>query len=140
VRLCSLEIDDQFNFGDLLYRQVARLLAFKYPANVTAGQTIGFYKAASIARQAASGDIAEHILIAYLGPQTGPRVLAGQIRRGSGEAIAAVLWSSVWVDDHIGHSPSDIRSLHSVPRHNQFPSSPHGMRSLQARILQAIRR
>ena len=28
------------------------------------------------------------------GPQTGPRVLAGRIRRGSGEAIAAVLWSS----------------------------------------------
>ena len=38
--------------------------------------------------------IAENVLIAYLGPQTGPRVLAGQIRRGSGEAIAAVLWSS----------------------------------------------
>jgi adenylate cyclase len=38
--------------------------------------------------------IAENILIAYLGSQTGPRVLAGQIRRGTGEAIAAVLWSS----------------------------------------------
>src|SRR5215471_427517 len=38
--------------------------------------------------------IAENVLIAYLGPQTGPRALAGQIRRGSGEAIAAVLWSS----------------------------------------------
>jgi adenylate cyclase len=38
--------------------------------------------------------IAENVLNAYLGPQTGPRVLAGQIRRGSGEAIAAVLWSS----------------------------------------------
>ena len=38
--------------------------------------------------------IAENILKAYLGPQTGPRVLAGQIRRGTGEAIAAVLWSS----------------------------------------------
>jgi adenylate cyclase len=38
--------------------------------------------------------IAENVLIAYLGRQTGPRVLAGQIRRGSGEAIAAVLWSS----------------------------------------------
>ena len=38
--------------------------------------------------------IAENVLIAYLGSQTGPRVLAGQIRRGSGEAIAAVLWSS----------------------------------------------
>ena len=38
--------------------------------------------------------IAENVLAAYLGPQTGPRVLAGQIRRGSGRAIAAVLWSS----------------------------------------------
>ena len=38
--------------------------------------------------------IAENVLIAYLGRQTGPRVLAGQIRRGTGEAVAAVLWSS----------------------------------------------
>jgi adenylate cyclase len=38
--------------------------------------------------------IAENILTAYLGPQTGPKVLAGQIRRGSGEALSAVLWSS----------------------------------------------
>jgi adenylate cyclase len=38
--------------------------------------------------------IAENVLKAYLGLQTGRKVLAGQIRRGSGEAIAAVLWSS----------------------------------------------
>jgi adenylate cyclase len=38
--------------------------------------------------------IAENVLKAYLGPQTGRRVLAGQIRRGSGESIAAALWSS----------------------------------------------
>jgi len=38
--------------------------------------------------------IAENVLKAYLGPQTGPKVLAGQIRRGTGEEIAAVLWSS----------------------------------------------
>jgi adenylate cyclase len=38
--------------------------------------------------------IAENVLKAYLGPHTGPRVLAGQIRRGTGEAIDAVLWSS----------------------------------------------
>lgn len=38
--------------------------------------------------------VAENVLKAYLGPLTGPRVLAGQIRRGTGEAIAAVLWSS----------------------------------------------
>src|ERR1700761_7232467 len=38
--------------------------------------------------------IASNILSAYLGPKTGPRVLAGQIRRGTGEEITAVLWSS----------------------------------------------
>jgi len=38
--------------------------------------------------------IAQNVLRAYLGPQTGPKVLAGQIRRGSGEAISAVVWSS----------------------------------------------
>jgi adenylate cyclase len=38
--------------------------------------------------------IATYILNAYLGPKTGPKVLAGQIRRGSGEEITVVLWSS----------------------------------------------
>ena len=39
--------------------------------------------------------IASNILNAYLGPKTGPKVLAGQIRRGAGEEITAVLWSSI---------------------------------------------
>jgi adenylate cyclase len=34
------------------------------------------------------------VLNAYLGPKTGPRVLAGQIRRGTGEELLVVLWSS----------------------------------------------
>ena len=38
--------------------------------------------------------IASNMLNAYLGPKTGPKVLAGQIRRGTGEEITAVLWSS----------------------------------------------
>lgn len=38
--------------------------------------------------------IAENVLKAYLGPQTGPLVLAGKIRRGTGDTIQAVLWSS----------------------------------------------
>src|SRR5579863_8457279 len=38
--------------------------------------------------------IASNLLNAYLGPKTGPRVLAGEIRRGIGEEITAVLWSS----------------------------------------------
>ena len=38
--------------------------------------------------------IASNLLTAYLGPMTGPRVLAGQIRRGQSDTITAVLWSS----------------------------------------------
>ncbi|HEX4411514.1 MAG TPA: adenylate/guanylate cyclase domain-containing protein [Xanthobacteraceae bacterium] len=38
--------------------------------------------------------VAENVLKAYLGSHTGPRVLAGHIRRGTGEAVQAVLWSS----------------------------------------------
>ena len=38
--------------------------------------------------------IASNILAAYLGSKTGDKVLAGQIRRGTGEEITAVLWSS----------------------------------------------
>jgi adenylate cyclase len=38
--------------------------------------------------------IAENVLKAYLGPQTGLLVLAGRIRRGTGDTINAVLWSS----------------------------------------------
>ena len=38
--------------------------------------------------------IASNILAAYLGSTTGSKVLAGQIRRGTGEEITAVLWSS----------------------------------------------
>src|SRR5260370_34950998 len=33
-------------------------------------------------------------LNAYLGAKTGPKVLEGQVRRGTGEEISAVLWSS----------------------------------------------
>ncbi|MGH6982387.1 MAG: adenylate/guanylate cyclase domain-containing protein [Stellaceae bacterium] len=38
--------------------------------------------------------IAANVLNAYLGPNTGPKVLAGRIRRGTGDEMAAVLWSS----------------------------------------------
>jgi adenylate cyclase len=38
--------------------------------------------------------LTRNLLNAYLGPKTGPRVLAGQIRRGMGEELTAVLWSS----------------------------------------------
>src|SRR5207237_9042218 len=35
-----------------------------------------------------------HLLNIYLGPSAVPKVLAGQIRRGTGEALTAILWSS----------------------------------------------
>jgi adenylate cyclase len=38
--------------------------------------------------------IARNVLNAYLGAKTGPKVLAAQISRGTGEEISAVLWSS----------------------------------------------
>jgi adenylate cyclase len=40
------------------------------------------------------GKIAEHVLDAYLGGRIGKRVLAGDIKRGSGETIDAVVWVS----------------------------------------------
>ena len=49
---------------------------------------------ALIADMRAQRQIAENVLTAYLGPQTGPRVLEGRIRRGSGERISAAIWSS----------------------------------------------
>ena len=65
---------------------------------------------ALIADMRAQRQIAENVLSAYLGPQTGPRVLAGHIRRGQGERIQAAIWSS----DLRGftafsdHAPSEI--------------------------------
>ncbi len=38
--------------------------------------------------------LSRNVLNAYLGANTGPKVLAGQIRRGTGEPLSAVLWSS----------------------------------------------
>jgi adenylate cyclase len=38
--------------------------------------------------------LTRNLINAYLGPKTGPLVLAGQIRRGMGQELTAVLWSS----------------------------------------------
>ncbi len=38
--------------------------------------------------------LTRNLLNAYLGSKAGPKVLAGQIRRGTGEELTAVLWSS----------------------------------------------
>jgi adenylate cyclase len=47
--------------------------------------------------------LTRNLLAAYLGERTGPKVLDGQIRRGVGIALNAVLWSS------------DLRDLPSAP-------------------------
>jgi adenylate cyclase len=49
---------------------------------------------ALVADMRSQRQIAENVLGAYLGAQTGPRVLAGEIRRGSGQPISAAIWSS----------------------------------------------
>jgi len=38
--------------------------------------------------------LTRNLLNAYLGAKAGPKVLAGQIRRGTGEELTAILWSS----------------------------------------------
>jgi adenylate cyclase len=48
----------------------------------------------------ALGRIAENVLAAYIGERSGRRVLAGEIKRGSGEVIDAI----VWVSDMRGYS------------------------------------
>src|SRR4029450_644968 len=52
--LRSLEIQDQFDLGDLLNSKVGRLLAFQNAANIDAGYAIGVGDNASKAHQAAS--------------------------------------------------------------------------------------
>jgi adenylate cyclase len=67
--------------GGFLEREIADLTAVSERLSIVADMN-------------SQRQIAENVLKAYLGPQTGRKVLAGQIRRGSGESIAAVLWSS----------------------------------------------
>jgi adenylate cyclase len=52
--------------------------------------------------------ITHNLLTAYLGANTGPKVLTGQIRRGTGMELTAVLWSS------------DLRGF--TPRSDRLPS------------------
>src|SRR5262249_54240169 len=40
--LGSLQVDDQLDFGGLLYRQIGRLLALENPGGVATGQTVRF--------------------------------------------------------------------------------------------------
>src|SRR5262249_16392150 len=49
----GLEVDNQLDFGGLLDRQVARLLAIENPTGINTSQTIHIRNTASIAHQAA---------------------------------------------------------------------------------------
>ncbi len=51
-RLCGLEVDDEFEFDCLHYRQVGRLLALENTASVDARLTIRIGKTGRVARQA----------------------------------------------------------------------------------------
>ena len=89
----ALPIASQFGFGTHMAAYVA-----DRPGGFTEREVADLASLSArlsvIADMNSQRQIAENILKAYLGPQTGPKVLAGQIRRGSGEAISAVLWSS----------------------------------------------
>ena len=57
--LGGLEIDEEFDLGGLLHRQVGRFLAFENAAGVDADQTQRFRKAPALAHQAAGrGEVA----------------------------------------------------------------------------------
>src|SRR5262245_15246931 len=49
--LSGVEVQEQLDFGGLLHRQIAGLLALEHPAGIDAGQTVGVGDAATIARE-----------------------------------------------------------------------------------------
>jgi adenylate cyclase len=49
---------------------------------------------AAACRMTVRGHVAENVVATYLGRNAGRRVLSGQIRRGDGETLAAVIWYS----------------------------------------------
>lgn len=73
-------------------------LASDRPGGFTDGDCAALQRLAGLVGiltdQFSAEQVARNILDAYLGPKTGARVLAGQIRRGSTEQIRAVIWSS----------------------------------------------
>src|SRR5262249_18295512 len=56
-RLGSPKIDDKIEFGRLLHRQIARLLALENAANIDAGLMALMGKTASVTHQAAGHDV-----------------------------------------------------------------------------------
>jgi adenylate cyclase len=89
----ALPVASQFGFGTHMAAYVA-----DRPGGFTDREIADLTSLSSrlsvIADMNSQRQVAENVLKAYLGPRTGPRVLTGQIRRGSGETISAVMWSS----------------------------------------------
>ena len=54
--LCGFEVDEQFDFGGLLDRQVHRLFALENAAHVAPGETAGVDDVGAVADQASSRD------------------------------------------------------------------------------------
>lgn len=92
--------------ADYLALPIAGVHATDYMVTFVTGRPGGFtdveiadltrvaQRLAIVIDRQSQGWILRNILTAYLGERTGPKVLAGQIRRGSGIELHAVLWSS----------------------------------------------
>jgi len=89
----ALPVASQFGFGTHMAAYVSDRPGGFTDAEVAELETLSS-RLSVIADMNSQRQIAENVLKAYLGPRTGPRVLTGQIRRGSGETISAVIWSS----------------------------------------------
>ncbi len=78
------------------------------------------------------------LLSIYLGANAGPKVLAGQIRRGTGEELTAVLWSSdgCAIADSRSATPSTADTSVPSGKRRDVPRS----RRTSPRLLREIRR
>jgi adenylate cyclase len=89
----ALPVESSFGFGNYMMT-----FASRSPGGFAEAEIVDLTRISRgisiLADMNSQKQIAENVLRAYLGAQTGPRVLAGKIRRGSGEEISAVIWSS----------------------------------------------
>ena len=86
-------VESPFGFGPMLMTYVSDAVGGFRQAEIDL--LTGFSRDLAILSDMRSQrQIAENVLSAYLGAQTGPRVLAGEVRRGSGQKISAAIWSS----------------------------------------------
>ncbi len=89
----ALPVESPFGFGAYMMS-----FASRRPGGFEDGEIADLTRISGslsiIADMSSQKQIAENVLSAYLGAQTGPLVLAGKIQRGSGEEISAVIWSS----------------------------------------------